>query len=180
MAKKVEGNTGIRNDAIFCFNCGMSYKINYPQPINMVTAMMSQFNKDHKACKPTWTEPTNATIEKSELENAVWWAENGEHGMSSKAMFNCLSKNLNICKFGNYENTPSDPDDFGRCYKLLKAVPQWRLRLIELSVLSTGWKNLVENWDVLEKMYEQNVKYDWKNYKQIGMYEFMEKLLNNN
>ena len=32
-------------------------------------------------------------------------------------------------------------------------------------------------WEKLTEMYEQNNRENWKNYKEIGMYEFMQELL---
>jgi len=177
MAKKQKGNTGFRNEELFCFNCGRSYKINYPQPVSMATAMMTQFAKDHENCEPTWIEPTNSGAEKTEVENANWWAENGEHGTSSKTMFNHLSRGLQVRRIKNDRlGHPCDPDDFSRCYKLLQAVPQWKNKLSELKTLSLVWEKLVDNWDRLTSMYEQNKKENWKNSKKIGMYQFMESL----
>ena len=54
-------------------------------------------------------------------------------------------------------NHPHDPDDFSRCYKLLEAVPEWKILVPGLAVLSKEWKALSENWDKLTEMYEQNV-----------------------
>jgi hypothetical protein len=175
---KEKNHVGFRNGDLFCFNCGTSYKMNLPQPATMASAMMIQFDKDHKNCKPTWKEPITTTNGKTEEENANWWAINGEHGISSKTMFNYLVKGLNVRTLPNSfgQCTPSDPDDFKRCYKLIKAVPQWKERLHELKVLSPVWSRLVDNWDKLTGMYEQNVREDWKNYKKVGMYEFMKSL----
>ena len=74
-------------------------------------------------------------------------------------------------------NIPYDPDDFSRCYKLLVAVPEWKLELHKLKPLSKEWSNLVDNWDKLTEMYELNTKENWKNSKKIGMYEFMQTLI---
>jgi len=35
----------------------------------------------------------------------------------------------------------------------------------------------IENWDKLIEMFEENRRTDWKNSKQIGMYEFMQTLI---
>lgn len=177
MAKKKKGNTGFRNEALFCFNCGGSYKIQYPQPINMAAALMSQFEKDHKNCEPTWKEPVLDTTGKTEQECAIWWYKNGEHGISSKTMYNHLTSGMQLPQqINDRGGHPRDPDDFKRCYKLLQAVPHWKQRLNELKTISPVWEKLVDNWDQLTKMFEQNVKEDWKNFMKIGMHDFMEKL----
>lgn len=174
--KKQKATTGFRNGKLFCFNCGGSYEIPYPQPVSMAGALMKQFGEDHKDCQKTWHEPESGEQEeKGETENANWWAENGEHGVSSKTMFNHLSKTLHVRRLKNdREDHPYDPDDFKRCYKLLQAVPQWKARIGELKTLSPVWSKLVDNWDKLTEMYEQNVAEDWNNYKKVGMYELME------
>ena len=56
-SKKKKGNTGFRNEKLFCYNCGASYDLNLPQPTSMAGAMMIQFAKDHEDCEKTWTEP---------------------------------------------------------------------------------------------------------------------------
>lgn len=162
--------TGIRNGNLFCFNCGASFDMHLPQPVSMTTAMMKQFSKDHRKCKKTWTEQ-DAPKEQTGLQRANWWIANGETGMSSKTMWNYFMGNR-----GFEINHPHDPDDFKRCHKLLQAVPEWRGRMDELRGLSHAWSNLVDNWGKLTKMYEQNVAEDWKNYKKVGMYEFMQEL----
>ena len=105
-------------------------------------------------------------------EKAMWWIANGETGMSSKTMWNCLIGNSNFPI-----NHPYDPDDFSRCYKLLQAVPEWKNELYKLKPLSKSWNNLVENWDKLTGMFEENRRTDWKNAEKIGMYEFMQTLI---
>ena len=54
---------------------------------------------------------------------------------------------------------------------------KWRSQLHKLKPLSIQWSNLVDNWDKLTEMYEQNKKENWKNADKIGMYEFMQTLI---
>jgi hypothetical protein len=67
---------------------------------------------------------------------------------------------------------PADPDDFRRCYLLIKAVPQWKERLVELKSLSETWSKLVDNWDKLTEMLEEQMR----TRKANGMYELMNSL----
>lgn len=166
---KVE-HTTIRNQNLFCLNCGGEYKLQYPLPISGMDSFSSkidQFNKLHKNCKPTWVEP-KADQSKDVKEKAMWWIANGETGMSSKTMWNCLIGNKDFPI-----NHPYDPDDFSRCYKLLQAVPEWKIELHKLKPLSTPWSNLVDNWDRLTEFYEDMRKVKKAN----GMYEFMQTLI---
>ena len=108
---------------------------------------------------------------KTKEEKAIQWIGTSEVGLSSKTMWNCFMGNSGFPIWH-----PSDPDDFSRCYKLLQAVPEWKEELYKLKLLSKLWSNLVDNWDKLTEMYEENERTDWANYKKIGMYEFIQKI----
>ncbi len=141
--------------------------------LGMTTAIMKQFEKDHKLCNKTWVEPVNENPEtKSETENSIWWSLNGEHGLSSKTIFNRLCmppvKHLPLTN----ETHPSDPDDFRRCYLLLKSVPQWKDKLYKLKNLNNPWDKLIENWDKLTELLEEQILFG----KENGMYDFMKSL----
>lgn len=163
--------TTIRNEKLFCTNCGSEFVLKFPIKVTEMTKKTEAFEELHKDCEQTWVEPV-ADQSKDVTEKAMWWIANGHVGMSSKTMWNHFMKNKNF-----QINHPYDPDDFSRCYKLLQAVPEWKSRILELGVLSKQWKNLSENWEKLTDMFEQNKKEDWKNYKQIGMFEFMQTLI---
>jgi hypothetical protein len=171
MSKNKSAHTTIRNDKLFCLNCGGQHPLNMPIPIGEMSKKIDAFNTLHKDCLKTWKEPV-ADQSKTANEKAMWWIGNGHVGMSSKTMWNCLigNKDFDI-------NHPYDPDDFSRCYKLLETVPEWKTELHKLKPLSEAWSNLVDNWDKLTQMYEQNESEGWKNSKKIGMYEFMDKLI---
>ena len=166
--------TTIRNQDLFCLNCGGSFHLTYPIPVNELGKKIKAFDLLHKDCPATWKEP-EANQSQSIREKAMWWIANGEHGMSSKTIWNCLmgTKDFSV-------NYPYDPDDFSRCYKLFKAVPEWRgeLYMQKIALLCPEWKNLIENWDKLTEMYEENKRTNWKNHEKIGMYELMQKCIN--
>lgn len=158
MTKKIT-HTAIRNQNLFCMNCGEEQKIPYPIQIPMMTAMMDAFNKMHKVCKPEWKQPeVNQAL--SESEKAIWWANYGEHGTSSKTMFSNLSPihtSKAMISIGKYSH-PHDPDDFRRCYVLLKTVPEWKGKLDKMRDVSEVWNRLVDNWDKLTLMLEEEMK----------------------
>jgi hypothetical protein len=165
-------STTIRNEKLFCLNCGGEFALKFPIAIDEMTKKTKAFDDLHKDCEKTWLEP-QANQSQSIIEKANWWITNGHVGMSSKTMWSCF---MGVQKF--QINHPYDPDDFSRCFKLLEAVPEWKERILELSSLSIPWKNLAENWDMLTLMYVRNVNEYWKNSKEIGMYEFMQTLIN--
>jgi hypothetical protein len=171
MTRKKVDHTTIRNSNLFCTHCGRTQVITYPIEIPMMTAMINAFNEIHKSCPPTWKEPVVDQV-KSVEEKARWWISNGRVGQSSRTMWNCLIGNKHF-----EVNHPYDPDDFSRCYILLETVPEWKVDLHKLKTLSPVWSNLVDNWAKLTEMYEENKRTDWKNKKQIGMYDFMQTLI---
>lgn len=172
---KQKANTTIRNGNLFCLNCGDERKLVYPMAVSEMTSTIAEFDKRHKDCKPVWKQPEPNPSD-SIKKRQEFWLSFGEHGTSSKTIFSCLSQTDLIPQreFGH----PLDPDDFKRCYLLLKAIPEWRERLYDIPARtgSVVWGKLVENWDKLTEMYEQNIKEDWKNAEQIGLYQFMKSL----
>ncbi len=77
------------------------------------------------------------------------WLDNGDTGISSKTIWGALMKSS-----FDYEDVPHDPADFGRCYRLLKVMPEWRARLPEVAALHPEWKPFVDAWDELTTLYE--------------------------
>lgn len=87
----------------------------------------------------------------------IAWLANGDTGISSKAIWGVLmGRDIGALEFGD-DNTPRDPSDFGRCYRLLKVMPSWRLRLPEVAAKFPRWKPLVDAWDELTTLYEQEL-----------------------
>lgn len=182
---KKESHTGFRNGSLFCYNCGTSYKILLPQPVTMAVSLMEQFTKDHAHCKPVWKEP-EPDMTQSYKDRVTWWAKNGEHGVSSKTIWSFMVSGSGLYS-GDFKYVladlteilipptqychPHDPDDFRRCYKLLKCVPEWKdaRSMKMLRTISPVWNKLVENWDKLTELLEEGIKTDQAN----GMYELM-------
>ena len=87
--------------------------------------------------------------------DAIEWHLNGEHGVSSLAIFNYLH-------FGNvggkwFSNWPHDPDDLRRCEILLRAVPLLRRRFSEMRDVHPVWSALVDHWEGIVECMEQEV-----------------------
>ncbi len=165
----------MRNGHPFCLNCGQSYVINLPAPISVAVGAMNGFVKTHANCKKTWTEP-EAPVTANTIERMIFWLANGERGTSSETMFSTLAKSihgapqLTLARWG--EHHPSDPDDFSRCHKLLETVPELRAKLPLMKAVSPVWSALVDNWEKLTEMHNEQVSTGKRN----GMYEFMKEL----
>jgi hypothetical protein len=81
--------------------------------------------------------------------NALWWAiVDRRDNMSYREVFM-------EGPFGH--DVPCDPDDFGRCYRLLRLFPTWRARLGEVSAKYPRWKPMVDAWDELTALYEEEI-----------------------
>jgi hypothetical protein len=112
----------------------------------------------------------------TQQQRMLWWAQNGEHGVSSITIFRTLRpENLSdFVEFSRYQQSnghPYDPDDFRRCYLLLKTIPEWRERIGEMAKVSQVWGALAESWNFLETMLEEQLD-GGKN----DMYGFMQRI----
>jgi hypothetical protein len=76
-------------------------------------------------------------------------------------------------KIYSHFDTPHDPDDFGRCYRLLKiAPPEWEPQLDRVVDEFPIWAPFVREWPKLKALYEEALK--TKNGKPL--YDFMQTL----
>ena len=85
------------------------------------------------------------------------WFANGETGISSKAMARAIAGLKRDTTWSAWGDHPSDPSDFNRCVKFLKAVPEARQHLNKVATLSKVWETLVQHWDELEKLLEEEL-----------------------
>ena len=106
-------------------------------------------------------------------ESAQEWLLKGDRGVSAETIFGAITGLfINRSKY-----PPADPVDFYRCYKLLEAVPQWKSELYKVAELSKTWKNVIDNWDKLSELLEEQIERRDKGIRASnGMYEFMKQL----
>jgi len=87
-------------------------------------------------------------------DKIIKWFLSGNTGVSSEAI---VAQLMNVkTERAGYGDYPHDSDDFGRCYKLLEAVPEFKLRINEMATRSNEWAALVEYWTVLTTLYEDD------------------------
>lgn len=88
-------------------------------------------------------------------------------GASSKTIFKFMTtplQELDMDKLACYH--PRDVDDFERNRALLLWYPEWKVRLPEMGVVCSEWKNLVDNWSEIERLYDADyVQYGNKAYR---------------
>ncbi len=95
---------------------------------------------------------------------------NDVKGESSKTIFKFMVGALQYANgYYNEESCPypCDVDDWERNRSLLLQYIKWNDRLIEMKCLCKEWKNLVENWDEIERLYN-------KDYEEFGNKRFGE------
>lgn len=169
MAKRNTDHVIIRNQDLFCSHCGKSQAVPYPIEPFMFQAMGEAFTKQHSSCEKTWQQPV-APPEHSVTQRAHFWWTQGERGMSSETIYAVMtSEGIPVRR-----SHPYDPDDFRRCYLLLKQIPEWRQRMAEMRPVSKAWSNLVDHWDELTAMLEEMMA----GKKSSAMYDLMQTLIN--
>ena len=102
-------------------------------------------------------------------KRALEWIVGRDTGTSSKTIWSVMQM-----VEPDYACTPADPDDFGRCYRLLKLIPEWREHLSLVAFQYPDWAPLVREWDALTAMFEEGVRTGWK--PPYAMYERMKAL----
>jgi hypothetical protein len=84
----------------------------------------------------------------------IKWFVTESTGVSSKAI---VAQLMDIDRRRRtWGDHPHDSDDFGRCYRLLEAVPEFKPRISEIAVRSSEWSALVEYWDELTTLYAED------------------------
>lgn len=81
------------------------------------------------------------------------WLCSDDVGMSSQFMAHVLAGGPGLSPYDGPAH-PHDADDFSRCHRFLRCVPEARKRLPELAGKSPVWASLVQYWDELETMFE--------------------------
>ena len=155
----------MRNSKFFCPKCGSEEAVKTPIEISEFSKMGKAFAKKHSKCKQTW-KPKEIIQDSNINDRMNQWLASGERGISSDTLFEKLSgRGLG----SRYKSHPLDPNDFRRCYLLLKLIPEWKNDLDKLREINYTWDQLVNNWDKLTEMLEEQLSTKKPN----GMFEFM-------
>lgn len=78
------------------------------------------------------------------------WLASHDTGLSSKYLAGAVS--------GAFKSSfayPRDPDDFGRCYRMMRAIPEVRVLAMRMDALPAPWPQLHKVWLELERLYEE-------------------------
>lgn len=111
-------------------------------------------------------------------ETALNWLANGERGLSSEQMFETFTGLP--CRSRHFKNVPChphDPADLRRCVELLKSVTEFRGRMEEMRAVSSAWSRLVDRWDELTALLEQEMADTSNNGSATKTYNLMKEIL---
>ncbi len=90
-----------------------------------------------------------------EMAKVIAWFGGRDTGMSSKAIASHMTT-------GNCDGSyPHDPDDLGRCLRLLVLFPHWKPRLPEMGHYSDVWAKYAARWAEMEACMAEEVGIDW-------------------
>lgn len=90
-------------------------------------------------------------------DKILQWYMTGEQGISSRNMTKAV-----LGEKMDYSNmTPSDPDDLNRCIKLVHMIPEIKEKFQEIAAFSDNWREVIDNWDMLEKSFIDEAGIDW-------------------
>lgn len=132
-------------ESAYCRRCGEGLILGMPIRIEVFLAAARAFEKSHRSCKePGYKEPVPA--------NLLEWALSRDVGVSSMTIWSAVTGRPS--PYGAYD-VPHDPDDFARCYRLIKHFPEIEPQLQKVAELHSRWIPFVQNWPELTELYEQ-------------------------
>lgn len=97
------------------------------------------------------------------------WLRSDDTGVSSETMA-AIALGADSGEF----DAPYDPSDFGRCYRLVKAIPEIRGCFPRISELVPQFAGILAEWDSLAKIYVR----DLSRHGSYGLYEKIQLLRN--
>lgn len=110
--------------------------------------------QDAKRWRAELDEATRASAAGDE---ELAWLRSTDTGTSSLTIFAALSRGAHPVPLAGGPDVPYDPDDFGRCHRLLERFPAWRPRLIEVSRRHPAWAPFVREWARMTEVYERDL-----------------------
>ena len=94
---------------------------------------------------------TGATIRQMAFaERACPWITGPDTGASSKTIWGVM-----MCAPVQWPSCPADPSDFGRCFRLLELIPEWRPMLPNVALTYPMWAGMVDAWEELEALWRE-------------------------
>ena len=102
-------------------------------------------------------EPSCRPYFPDEEKRALHWIIGGDTGISSIAIWAVMTGQVEMGAHGVsgflIHDVPKDAGDFGRCYRLLEFIPEWKERLHEVGNAIPRWQPFVREWKALESLF---------------------------
>jgi len=141
----------LKGDSMVCSRCGVSKKL-MPCPVLEIRPRLDEFEAAHRDCVLSSVGDT------AKKKAAAWaspldWILGDDTGTSSRTIWGVMMGAKN-----SDPSVPYDPADFGRCYRLLEAFPEWRERLPEVAKAFPAWRGLVGAWDEMTALFEEEAQ----------------------
>ncbi|SFF05284.1 hypothetical protein [Nitrosomonas sp. Nm166] len=94
----------------------------------------------------------------------IKWLISGDTGISSKAI---VAQMTGVETNNGWSDYPRDGADFGRCHRLLEIMPEFKVRIEEMSQRSPQWAVLVKHWAELTDLYLAKSPFIYERMEQI-------------
>lgn len=94
------------------------------------------------------------TLERKALE----WLVGNDTGMSSCSILTAILGLPVLDEWRRHGCLPSDYWDFGRCRRLLEAIPEFATRMHEVTERFPRWGPMVDAWGELDSLYDAGDK----------------------
>ena len=140
-----------------------SYRFNQ---IKIITAITEELNRQHpglpadermntiiKAANEICAEYAREPVAASRGMGLTAWLGGDDTGLSRKFMASVLSGG----QFKAQNNYPRDPDDFGRCMRLIDAVPEFKGLIHLMCQHGHEWTAVANNWETWVGLYNSCV-----------------------
>ncbi|HCD1107773.1 hypothetical protein [Morganella morganii] len=119
------------------------------QKNNAVTLEPRYFNTIIKAANMVCEEFKKPIVRASHGMGLKRWMSSDDTGLSSLYMASVLSDGGFTAEFA----FPWDPSDFGRCIRLIEAVPEMAGFISKMQSHGPEWTAIVANWEEWKKLY---------------------------
>jgi hypothetical protein len=109
------------------------------------------FNAISEAANSICAEFAKPLVKASEGMGLSEWLSSDDTGASSLYMASVLTG-----QFTAENHYPRDPADFGRCLRLVEAVPELESKIRDMSQHGKEWAVVAANWDEWAELYRQD------------------------
>lgn len=142
-----------------CAHCGAKQDMAMPCDINVWIAAGKAFTKSHARCKAPGKTTCAFCLQFGHeyqtcpaIANVEQWLRCHDTGLSSEQLAKAY-----LSKRPLAEPYPWDPDDFGRCYRLMKRYPEILEWFWIAHFNCRVWLAYKQNWSEMTRLYEEEL-----------------------